>query len=163
MKAKATGGTVYLVVIGSLLATAGAVFTWLLWQGYQTAAMTRDWNEVEAVVIESVVQERQLGAQIPTEYSHRILYEYRVDGRSYFGERVQLRENRWAKERARAEQQTEKYRTGQAVAAFVDPENPERAVLAHETKAPLYSIWFPIVFFVGGLVVVVQALRKRGR
>ena len=155
---KTRGASLYLALIGLMLAGMGGVFTVLLWKGYQDAAMTRGWPEVPAVVLESATEERRFGPGTPTEFTHKLLYEYQVDGRSYMGERTRLRENGWYKKPGKAQALSLEYAAGQQVTAFVDPEDPERAVLEHETKAPLYSIWFPIVFLLGGLVVVVRAV-----
>jgi hypothetical protein len=46
------------------------------------------------------------------------------------------------------------------LAAFVNPHDPTEVLIEHETKAPGYSIWFPALFLLGGLVVFFRALLK---
>jgi len=139
----------------------GGIFMAWLWKGYQGARETRTWPEVSAVIMESAVQERILGPSIPTEYSLKLTYEYPYAGKSYLGEQLKIRENPWSKERAKAEVLSKKFRLGQAVIAYVNPEAPEIAILEHETKASLYSIWFPALFVIGGLGIAGAALVRR--
>jgi hypothetical protein len=47
--------------------------------------------------------------------------------------------------------------------AFVNPAQPDFAVLKPDTKAAGYSIWFPLLFVVGGLGIVVRAIVRRAR
>lgn len=47
--------------------------------------------------------------------------------------------------------------------AFVNPTEPNFAVLKPDTKAAGYSIWFPLLFVVGGLGIVVRAIVRRAR
>lgn len=155
------GAKIYLILIGSALALIGGFFVVVLWKGFVKAKETHSWAEVPAVIMESAVQERVLGQSIPIEYSLKLTYEYRVDGKSYFGERLRRRENPWSKEKAKAEVLAGKFRAGQQVTAFVNPEKSDEALLEHETKAPGYSIWFPGLFVVGGLGIVIRTLTRK--
>ena len=49
---------------------------------------------------------------------------------------------------------------GSRVLAFVNPNDPTEVLIEHETKAPGYSIWFPALFLLGGVVVFSRALLK---
>ncbi len=161
VKTQNLGGKLYLVFIGLAVAGMGGIFVAWLWKGYASARETRQWQEVSATVLESAVQDRVLGPQIPREYSLKLMYEYPFNGKSYLGERLKLRENPWAKEKARAKGIAEQFRIGQEVTAYVNPADPSQAVLQHETKAPLYSIWFPCLFVIAGLGIAVKALLIR--
>jgi hypothetical protein len=44
---------------------------------------------------------------------------------------------------------------------FVNPADPSFAILEKDSKAVIYTIWFPGLFVVGGLGMAVQALRKK--
>lgn len=132
----------------------------ILWRGYSRAKETRDWPKVPAVVMVSQVGERQLGREVPKEYTHELIYEYRVEGEFHRSERLKRRENPYFKDKGKVEPYVEQFPVGAKVEAFVNPEDPKEAVLEHETKAPGYTIWFPGLFLVGGLVLFLKAFFK---
>lgn len=160
MRKKGVGGLIYLAFIGLTLAAMGGLFVVILWNGYVHARETHEWTKVPAVVIESQVGERKLGRDIPVEYHHELAYEYEIAGKFHRGERLRRRENPYFKERAGAEGEVEQWKVGMKTEAWVNPEDPDEAVLEHESKAPGYSIWFPGLFVVGGLGVLFRALGK---
>lgn len=49
---------------------------------------------------------------------------------------------------------------GLETVCYVDPANPDKAVLKRDTKASLYSIWFPCLFIVGGLGMIINVFRS---
>lgn len=158
--AKPRSGTLYLVIIGLALALLGGVFVYLLGHSYLEAKETRQWAETPCLILESGVEERKLGENVATEYRHKLLYGYEFDNAPYTGEHEKRRENPWSKDPEAAEEQIEKYPEGSQQICFVNPKNPAVSVLAHDSKAAGYSIWFPGLFVVGGLGIVVGALRK---
>jgi hypothetical protein len=160
VKKQGIGGFLYLGFIGLALAILGGAFVLILGRGYLRAAETREWDRVPAVIVVSQVGERRLGRDVPEEYTHELVYEYEVGGRFFRGERLKRRENPFFKEEAKIAPEVERWKVGSRVEAFVNPENPEEALLEHETKAPGYSIWFPALFFVGGLGVFLRAMFK---
>lgn len=153
-----TGGQIYLGLIGLGLAAIGGLFVFLLGQGYLRAVETRGWNEVAAVVLVSDVRERQLSPEVPPEFTHEIVYEYRINGKFHRGERTKTRENPFYKNRDQVLAERDRWPVGKEVTARVNPSRPEQALLEHETKAPGYSIWFPALLLVGGLVIVARSL-----
>lgn len=154
------GGYLYLALIGLTLAILGAVFVASLWRGYVRAVETREWSTVPAVIVISEIEERQLGVNIPTEYTHKLSYEYVVDGESYLGERSKRRKNPFYKEKAKIQAEVEKWPVEAEVSSYVNPDDANESVLAHDTKAPGYSIWFPALFFVGGMGVFLKSLKS---
>ena len=152
------GGYLYLALIGLLLAIVGGAFVYFLGRGYLRARETLSWPTYPAEVIQSTVSQDQIGPKVPMEYSHELVYRYEVEGKSYYGDRVKRRENPAFKERAKAEAWVKEWPVSKEVTAFVNPDNPEEALLEHETRAPGYSIWFPGLFLVGGLVIFSRAL-----
>lgn len=152
------GGYLYLALIGFLLAVVGGAFVYFLGRGYLMARETLSWPGHPAKVMQSSVSETRIGPKVPMEYQHDLLYRYEIDGETYYGERVKRRKNPVFKERAKAEAWVQEWPVGKEVTAFVNPDDPEEALLDHETRAPGYSIWFPALFLVGGLVIFVRSL-----
>lgn len=160
MNKQGIGGFLYLAFIGLALAVLGGAFVLILGRGYLRAKETESWDQVPAVVVVSQVGERSLGPSIPDEFTHELVYEYEVEGAFYRGDRLKRRENPFYKEQAKILPEVERWKVGSEVVAFVNPEKPEEVLLEHETKAPGYSIWFPGLFFVGGVGVFLRALFK---
>ena len=151
-------GSFYLIGIGLLLALSGAVFTWLLGASFERAKGMDHWQETPCYVLESELRERRIGPEVPTDYRLGILYGYDFEGEAYSSENYDLRGNAWVKDAQRIGGLIAKYPAGSQQVCWVDPDEPTMAVLKKETKAPGYSIWFPILFLVGGLGVMVKAV-----
>jgi hypothetical protein len=47
---------------------------------------------------------------------------------------------------------------GMNTECFVDPQNPQLAILKPDSLAPGYSIWFPGLFMIAGLGITFNAL-----
>jgi len=163
VKKQGIGGHLYLAFIGLALMILGGAFVLILGRGYLRAKETREWDQVPAVIVVSQVGERSLGPSIPNEFTHELVYEYQVGEVLYRGERLQRRENPYFKEEAKILPEVERWKVGSKVEVFVNPKNPEEALLEHETKAPGYSIWFPGLFLIGGLGVFLRSLYRMFR
>ena len=158
-------GSFYLIGIGLLLAFSGAVFTWLLGASFERAKEMDEWKETPCYILEAEIRERRIGPEVPTDYRFGVLFGYDFDGEAYSSEDYDLRGNAWVKDAQRISGLIVKYPAGSQQTCWVNPKDPKMAVLKKETKAPGYSIWFPILFLVGGLGVVVKAvvsLLKKG-
>ena len=160
MERSRRGGYLYLAFIGLALAILGGAFVVILGRGYLKARETRNWAVEQGTVIQSKIGERTLGPGVPTEYTHDLLFEYGYEGKTYQGDRVKRRENPYFKNKAKAQRWVDDWPTGKKVEVFVNPEEPSFAVLDHDTKAAGYTIWFPGLFLVGGLVLLIRALIK---
>jgi hypothetical protein len=155
--------SVFLVIFGLVIAGIGALFTALMWDSYQRASAMHAWPQVEAVMLSSEIEERMHDEYSAKEYRVKLLYGYEWKGEAMTGELIVARGNPWAKERARAERQLEDFPEGMKTMAFVNPEKPEIAVLKPDSKAAGYSIWFPLLFVVGGMGISVRAIFRRAR
>lgn len=150
-------GSLYLIFIGLMVMAMGLVFVGLMGRSFFEAKKTRDWPQVEARIVESREIERKVGSVVP-EFSHQIQYRYSYEGKEHEWHLLRERENPWYKKRDKIEASLEKFPKGEKVTAFVNPMEPAKAVLEHETKAGGYSIWFPALFVVGGGGIVLRAL-----
>ncbi|MBK1789707.1 DUF3592 domain-containing protein [Persicirhabdus sediminis] len=156
-KQSSLGGRIFLFFLGVALAAMGGFFTYMLWHSFQLAKETRQWPEVECVIVQSRVEERLVPGS-PMEYRARVFFDYELDGQSYLGEKISRRGARWTKSKERVEAVLADYPLGSVQPCWVDNANPNIAVLRHDTKAGGYSMWFPGLFFVGGLGIMVASV-----
>lgn len=158
MAERSTGARLYLSGIGLALALAGGLFSWLMWRSYSRALEIGEWEQLPCLIMDSGVAER--GEFGRNEWRFEILYGYRWEGRDYESDRFRLRGSSWTQKRGEVEELVAMYPAGSTHLCRVNPENPERAVLRVESRAPGYSIWFPALIGVGGIGVVVGAWRR---
>ena len=155
---KNVAGSIYLIGIGLLLAAVGGVFTWLLGTSFARAKEMDRWQETPCFILEAELGERKIGQEVPREYRLRILYGYDFGDEPLSCEDYDLRGNAWVKDPSRVRALLQSFPAGTQQLCWVNPDNPEQAVLKKETKAPGYSIWFPILFVVGGLGIVAKVV-----
>ncbi len=120
----------------------------------------RTWPAVEAIILRSELEERKIGPAVPSDFRAGLLYGYQYNGQGYEGENYTWRDNPWSKKQEKAQLVVDQFQEGEIVGAFVDPQNPQKAVLKFDTKAPGYSIWFPIIFVIGGVGIIIGALNS---
>ena len=162
MAGSTIGSRIYLTLIGLLLAGAGGVFTWLMWRSFARANRILDWPSVPCTIIRSeIVEEYRVSPEMPPEYTFGVLYSYDWGDEAYDSEQLSLRGAGWSKSSEKAEALLRAYPAGEVTECRVNPDSPQEAVLRVESRAPGYSIWFPLIFVVGGLGTVAGAwLRK---
>jgi len=161
MANQTTGARLYLTMIGLLLAAVGAVFTWLMWRSFDRAGAIDGWPVVPCAIVISDVEERRVDPELPPEFRFLVTYSYEWDGQTYESDQFGLRGASWSKRPEDAAALSGYYPEGSVHECSVDPLNPETAVLHGESRAPGYSIWFPMIFVIGGLGVVVGAWRRK--
>lgn len=152
----------YLTLIGLMLAAAGGLFSWLMWRSFERAEKIDRWPRTECLILESEAEERQIDPARGTERRFKVLYTYRWEGVDFESERYRLRGSSWTSGEEAVRVLEEKYPVGATAECLVNPADPSFAVLEGESKAPGYSIWFPLIFLVGGLGMVVGAWRRPG-
>ncbi|MEZ5385713.1 MAG: DUF3592 domain-containing protein [Prosthecobacter sp.] len=160
-KRSSNPGRWWLTTMGVTLVVAGSFFAWRMWLSFEKAQITRGWTEVPCRIASSrVVSERPTPNSPP---AHRVAlrYEYEFAGVKHLGTRIRQVEAAPTQhlEDARAKQQ--RYPPGSAQKCFVNPAATDISVLEHASRAALYSIWFPLLFVVGGLGMLRGAFRHR--
>jgi hypothetical protein len=145
VKNEGIGGYLYLAFIGLALAVMGGFFVFVLGRGYIRAKETQEWPSYPAVVVVSELEDRQIGKA--KEYRHKLVYEYRVDGKFYRGERLKRRENPYLKKKNKIVPSLRSFRWEARLAAFVNPNDPTEVLIEHETKAPGIFDMVPRPFF----------------
>ncbi|WP_265594031.1 DUF3592 domain-containing protein [Haloferula sp. BvORR071] len=161
MAGPSTASRVYLSFIGLGLALAGGLFFALMWRSFQRARAVEHWPVVPCVILESGVEDRQIDPNSSPEYRFKVSYGYEWEKQPYKGNLVKLWGSGWSSGTAISDAYVKRYPEGSQQECHVNPENPQTAVLEKESKAPGYSLWFPGIFVVGGLGMVVGAWRPR--
>ncbi len=149
--------------MGLFLIAAGSFFAWRMWLSYEKACITRGWREVPCRIVSSrIVSERPTPNSSP---AHRVevRYEYEIEGVKHDSARMRQVEAAPTQHLEVAREKQIKYPPGSARVCFVNPVNPDEAVLEHATRAALYSIWFPLLFVAGGVGMLRGALRRAPR
>ena len=153
-------GRLWLASIGLVLAAGGLLFTWVLWTAWQRAEETRRWLPAPCRILSARVSSERPTPNSNPAYRAEIRYRYQHQGQAYTGSRIK-RVDAASQHEDRVRQKLEAYPVGRDSTCYVNPAQPAEAVLQHDTRAPLYSIWFPILFVVGGLGMAWNALRRR--
>ncbi len=152
-------GSWWLVFLGSVLAAMGAVFAGVLWTAWQRAEETRRWTAAPCKVVYSQLRPEQASMNSPVKYRVLVRYEYEAAGQHRSSERIHRVDGAMG-DRDDAEAVRERYVPGQQLSCYVNPADPGFAVLEHDTRAALYTIWFPLLFVFGGLKMAWAALRR---
>jgi hypothetical protein len=153
-------GRYWLAALGILLACAGALFTLGLWHAWQKAEETRRWTPQPCRIISSKVISERPTPNSNTKHRVEIRYSYTFAGQALIGDHIKRVDSATAHE-DNAKEKLETYPVGFETTCFVNPAHPQEAVLKHSTRAPLYSIWFPLLFVVGGLKMAWDAIFKK--
>lgn len=150
-------GRWYLAFLGLSLVLVGGVFVWLLGRSYLRAREMRGWPEVACVILSSELEEKRHDENSPLEFRQELSFGYEWQGLPRTGTHLTLRSNPWSSKRELMEARIREYPVGKSTTCRVNPTNPDFAVLKTDSLAPGYSIWFPGLFVVGGLGIIVRA------
>jgi hypothetical protein len=156
--------------LGASLMAAGLAVTVLLFIPWRRAKETHAWTKTPCVIVESYAREVQSGDLTHTTHRVFLRYRYSLGGKEYTG--TKWRRITYAGEEdeslsrktphaSEAEKLVEKYPAGTATVCWVNPGAPEEAVLEHQTTAAIYTLWWPMLFAVGGAGIVWSALRRK--
>jgi hypothetical protein len=147
------------VALGLALMGMGAGGTIVLWRSWQRAEETRTWKPVEAVVISSQVLTDRPTPHSPLMYTADVHYRYTMDGKGFTSRRVKRVQGPTSHKEA-AEATAGRYRAGKMMTCYVNPAEPDFAILEHDSRAGLYTIWFPLLFVIGGAGMVLAAVKR---
>lgn len=150
-------GRIWLASLGLFIALAGLLFTGVLWRSYQRAMETRAWIETPCRILSSVVLSEHPTPHSPMAYRLGLQYEYEFKGTRHIGTKVKRVEGE-SPHKDKIEALADDYPGGRTTVCFVNPGQPEEAILQHATKAALYTIWFPLLFVLGGGMMAWRSL-----
>lgn len=158
--AHSRAGRLWLTAMGLFLMLAGLTFTWVLWHAWQRAEETRRWTETPCRILTSRVVSERPTPHSPIAYRAEVKYHYQFHGANYTGSNIR-RVDGVTQHEERAREIQERYVPGAETLCHVNPARPSQAVLQHDTRAALYSIWFPLLFVAGGAGMAWRALVVR--
>lgn len=158
-QAESKAGSWWLAGMGLALAAAGALFTGLLWISYQRAETTRSWQQTPCTIVSSQVIAERATPNSPTRWRVAVKYDYLFDGKSYQSSRLRRVDGTTGDE-AKVQRIRQQYTPGGQSVCWVNPADPTFAILQHDTRAALYTLWFPLLFFFGGLKMTWAAWRR---
>jgi hypothetical protein len=150
-------GQLWLCSMGVVLALAGMAFTYLLWATWQVREQTRSWKAHPCTILTSQLHRDEEGRYLP-----EVRYRYEQEGKGYESTRISLKDTPHRDEE-KAQEIRMSYRPGQQLSCFLRPGHPEQSVLRHQSRAPLYAIWFPMMFIYLGGVMALRAWHGEGR
>ncbi len=131
----------------------------LMWKSYQRAVEQHAWPQVDGVVLSAEVEEWKEHEFTPLEYRLNLLYGYQWEGERKTSSRFDFRGNPKYNKRDKIDSLVEKFPEGKKIRVYVNPADADFAMLKPDSKAAGYSIWFPMLFVVGGLGIVMRAIR----
>lgn len=143
--------------MGLSIAAAGAFFCWFLWKNFAVAREMDHWVETPCEILAAVIDDTQIDQHFETKHEFQVSYRYLWEGEARLGERAKSKPV-VAGIRKKLEKWEARYPPGARAVCWVNPDNPDEAVLQRDTKASIYSLWFPAIFIVGGLGVALSGL-----
>lgn len=153
-------GRIWKIGMGLVLVLVGGIFVQYLWNAYQRATVMDDWVETPCEIISSGLDDTEVNQKGFPKYILEVEYTYQFEGQSYTGDKARRLPTE-SSDLKKVGKKLEQYPAGKNTACWVDPDNPEMAVLKKDSKAPLYSIWFPGLFVIGGLGMILTAIFKK--
>ena len=130
------------VALGLMLASAGVGTCWYLWATYQKAKTFDNWEQVPCEIFASTIDRSGKSQHGMTKYELKVSYRYDYAGESRTSNRVKRLPVTSLSEKE-IEEKAKPYPVGLETTCLVNPENPNYSVLKADSKAALYTIWFP--------------------
>ncbi len=147
-------------MVGLLLVGVGWIFVTYLWNAYLRAARMDGWVEAPCRIESISIDDTQFNQRGLPKYVLRIAYRYQWRGHDYVGERYKRLPTE-AGDPRKLKRRLDQYPVGTETVCHLDPDAPELVVLKKDSKAALYTLWFPCVFIVGGAGMVWSALFRK--
>lgn len=138
----------------------GSFFVWYLWASYKKASLTDSWIETPAKITSSVIDQSQLTQHYMTKHRLDLTYDYQFKGEKLVGTKIRRLPTE-SGDLQKVQKKEKKYPVGAVVTALVNPEKSTEVILEANSKAALYSIWFPCLFIVGGLGIILAAIFRK--
>ena len=154
-------GRMWLMAMGLMLIASGSFFAWRLWISYQMTSVSRLWPSVVCHIESSRIVSMRPTPSSPMAYRFEIRYRYQFAGVSHVSTRIRHVESSPTPHREVVLALQQKFPTGAQLRCYVNPSEPSESVLIPGTRAALYSIWFPLLFVVGGGGMLLGLARQK--
>ncbi len=170
MNTPSRAARLFKIGVGLFLMISGLAVTALLFLPYRKAIETRTWTETPCEILVSFRKEEQVSEFSQPVQRVFIKYRYTFAGTEHTGYRwrrvtfFEKQDRDVAKKTphiAEADKLVAKYPAGAKLTCWVNPGAPGEAVLEHHTRAAIYTLWWPMLFAVGGGGMVWSVLRRR--
>ena len=155
-----TGARLWNVGLGLIIAAMGVFFCWFLWKNYQVARLMDAWVETPCRILGSAIDVSGLTQHGATKYALVLRYRYEWNGTAHESGRVR-RHPIESSSRKKVERWVRRFPAGSESTCRVNPRDPGESRLVPDSKAALYSIWFPLLFVVGGLGIAFGGFFRR--
>lgn len=149
-------------IVPSIFIIIGFVATILILRQRRIAMQSRTWPYVEGKVALSKVEESWSSSSGGRSrmYTPKVIYEYVVDGQSYFGEQISISGSVSTSMSRHAEKVVADYPFGASVRVYYDPERPSESALQVGVKPFLYFfLLVGLLFIAFGLFLLVHPAR----
>ncbi|MFM2297956.1 MAG: hypothetical protein RL117_1663 [Verrucomicrobiota bacterium] len=153
-------GSWYLTVIGLALCFIASIFLWLMMRSYMRAREMTTWPQVACLILSSEVEENRIAENVAPDFRLAVLYRYQFQGKDYESPLWSLRGSMPRTEKSAVEKLVKQFPQGSQQTCWVNPRQPEIAVLTIDSRAAGYSLWFPGLFFLGGVGMIWGAWRR---
>ncbi|MEZ5327891.1 MAG: DUF3592 domain-containing protein [Verrucomicrobiales bacterium] len=149
------------LVLGGALAAMGGLFVYaLLGLGFAKVLDADAWQQTPCTILKSGVKTERPTPHSPgLSHELEIEYEYEFGGSTYQSTRFRRMATRSA-HLDKMEAIAESYPARSQAVCFVDPKNPSDAVLKKDTRSVAYTVWFPGLFVLGGVGIMLASVRR---
>jgi hypothetical protein len=154
------GGRIWKCLLGLFLIAVSWALVTYLWRSYLRAAEMDAWVEAPCRIETLEVDDSLLNQRGMPKYLLKVTYRYQWNGHDYLGDRIKRLPTE-ASDPRKLKKKIEQYAVGTETVCWLDPDLPEMVVLKKDSKAALYTIWFPCLFMVGGAGMIVSALFRK--
>ena len=121
--------------------------------------VTSSWHQTEGVVTKSQLTPENFG--LLNIYRVKILFDYRIDNRTYHGSRINygIAANAYLFERF-AKVVVDRYPVGKVVIVFYNPENPSDEIVERSPMGGFSVIWIFLTISFFTISIIITARRK---
>jgi len=148
------------LLLGIALIVIGVVFCSALLRAYQKAVLQDSWQSAPAIVLSSALQELRPTPNSSLRYELDLEYSYQYQGVDYIGSKIARIEGSSSSKR-KIKRLKKKYPTGSRQVCYFDPQTPELAILEKDSKAPIYNLWYPGLFVLGGVGIIIGSIWRQ--
>jgi len=144
-----------LVLFGAVFVLFGLIFVYVTTvRPYLATRAASDWQETQCTVVKSEIDVDRGGDS--TTYRPRIEFDYQFNGADYRSDTFDF--TSLNRSRTRCQEIVNAHPVGTKVGCFVNPEDPEKAVIVRDYEFSYFGFFFPLIFSGFGFAAICAAL-----